>query len=154
METKTNRAEEIPMKNKTIDYSYGYIDGQRSRQSEIGELNNSLKSCQDTADFWEKKADEAYKEIEDYKEVIEDKHRLTKEIDVIINGENAAEKPSLCDLIGQIKSLTEEVETLKNDSNEELLNFIDWFGSWQEDKNLSNYGINDILKNYLTTKKQ
>ncbi|MFA5025059.1 MAG: hypothetical protein WC503_00930 [Candidatus Shapirobacteria bacterium] len=44
-------------------------------------------------------------ELAALKEVLDDKRRLTREIDVILNGENAAKQASLCDLIGQIKEL-------------------------------------------------
>lgn len=33
-------------------------------------------------------------------------------------------------------------------SDEVLLDFIDWFGTWQTDKRLGDYGINDILDAY------
>jgi hypothetical protein len=33
-------------------------------------------------------------------------------------------------------------------SDEVLLDFIDWFGTWQTDKPLEDYGINDILDAY------
>jgi hypothetical protein len=40
--------------------------------------------------------------IEDYKEVIADHKRLVRELDVIINGENAAPQASLCDIVSQL----------------------------------------------------
>jgi len=43
-------------------------------------------------------------EIEDYKEVNEDKKRLTKELDVLLNGSSAANQASLCDIVAQLKS--------------------------------------------------
>lgn len=43
--------------------------------------------------------------VKDYQEALNDKQRLTKELDVIINGENAAERPSLCDVVNQMKML-------------------------------------------------
>ena len=44
--------------------------------------------------------------IADYEEVLADKRRLVREIDVIINGEDgAAKQASLCDLVGQIREL-------------------------------------------------
>lgn len=42
--------------------------------------------------------------IEDYEEVMIDKRRLVKELDVIINGKDAAEQASLIDIISQIRS--------------------------------------------------
>lgn len=41
--------------------------------------------------------------IEDYKEALEDKRRLTRELDALINGANAAEQASLCDIVAQVK---------------------------------------------------
>ncbi len=52
--------------------------------------------------------DERDTEIDVYKEVLLDKARLVKEIDVIINGENAANQASLCDIVGDIKKLVEK----------------------------------------------
>lgn len=47
--------------------------------------------------------------IEDYKASFKDHQRLVREIDVIINGEGgAARQASLCDLVGQIKSIKRE----------------------------------------------
>lgn len=43
--------------------------------------------------------------IADYEEVLADKKRLVREIDVIINGENAAKQASLVDLIPKIREL-------------------------------------------------
>lgn len=42
--------------------------------------------------------------IEDYKEVFEDHKRLVRELDVLLNGENAAEQASLCDIVSQLKN--------------------------------------------------
>lgn len=48
-------------------------------------------------------------ERDDYKEVLEDKRRLARELDVIINGEDgAAKQASLCDLLSQVKTLVSE----------------------------------------------
>lgn len=41
--------------------------------------------------------------IKDYIDVIESHKALVKELDVIINGENAAQQPSLCDIVSQLK---------------------------------------------------
>lgn len=43
-------------------------------------------------------------------EVLNDKRRLTREIDIIINGENAAQQAVLCDLIPQIQQLVKKLE--------------------------------------------
>jgi hypothetical protein len=53
-------------------------------------------------------------ELQDYKEAHADKQRLVREMDVILNGEEgAAKQASLCDLVGQIKTVAERVSTLK-----------------------------------------
>jgi len=44
-------------------------------------------------------------ERDELQEVLEDKRRLAREIDVIINGDGAAAQASLCDLVGQIREL-------------------------------------------------
>lgn len=41
--------------------------------------------------------------IADYEEVLADKRRLTKEIDVAIFGTGGAERPAMCDVLGSIK---------------------------------------------------
>jgi hypothetical protein len=38
-------------------------------------------------------------------EVLEDKRRLTRELDVALNGPNAAAQASLCDIVGQIQHM-------------------------------------------------
>lgn len=40
----------------------------------------------------------------DYEEVLTDHRRLVRELDVLINGENAAQQASLCDIVGQVRS--------------------------------------------------
>ncbi|MES2428266.1 MAG: hypothetical protein V4560_14900 [Bacteroidota bacterium] len=40
--------------------------------------------------------------IEDYKEVIESNKALVRELDVFINGKNAAKQASLCDVVSQV----------------------------------------------------
>lgn len=58
---------------------------------------------------------------EDYKECFDDVKRLTKDIDVIMYGDDAAEQASLCDLIHPIKELAAERDALKD--NEPRLKF-------------------------------
>lgn len=43
--------------------------------------------------------------VDDYEEVLADHRRLVRELDVLLNGEGAAENPSLCDIIDQIRDL-------------------------------------------------
>ena len=48
---------------------------------------------------------DAMRERDDYKEAYEDAKRLTRELDVLLNGEaGAAKQASLCDVVGQVAS--------------------------------------------------
>lgn len=47
----------------------------------------------------------------DYEEVFDDHKRLVRELDVIINGENAAQQASLCDIVAQLKKEHTQTET-------------------------------------------
>lgn len=42
--------------------------------------------------------------IADYEEVLTDNRRLTRELDVLLNGANAARQASLCDIVAQVSS--------------------------------------------------
>ena len=41
--------------------------------------------------------------IADYEEVNEDKKRLVRELDVLLNGDGAAKQASLCDIVSQLR---------------------------------------------------
>lgn len=41
--------------------------------------------------------------VEDYKEVIEDHKRIAREMDIVLNGSNAASQPSLVDILAQLR---------------------------------------------------
>ena len=45
------------------------------------------------------------RDLADMAEVIQDYLRLTKELDVALNGDGAAAAPSLCDIVAQVRSL-------------------------------------------------
>ncbi len=63
-----------------------------------------LKAALRERDEWKERA-------EDYKEVLDDKRRLTRELDVAMHGEkDAAKQASLCDLIGPAQRLRERAE--------------------------------------------
>lgn len=51
--------------------------------------------------------------IADYEGVLADHRRLTRELDVLLNGEDAAERPSLCDIVGQLRALEAAGETVR-----------------------------------------
>lgn len=42
--------------------------------------------------------------IADYKAVIADHQRLVRELDVLLNGPNAARQASLCDIVAQVRA--------------------------------------------------
>lgn len=49
-----------------------------------------------------------------YYQVINNSHNvLVREIDIILNGKNAAQQASLCDLVGQIKQQAAELVALR-----------------------------------------
>ena len=48
---------------------------------------------------------EIQQRCEDLQEVIDDYRRLTKDLDMAINGDNAANNPSLCDIVAQVRSM-------------------------------------------------
>lgn len=52
--------------------------------------------------------------VADYEEVLADKRRLTRELDVIMNGEDgAAKQASLCDIVAQLPRLMDELRALR-----------------------------------------
>jgi hypothetical protein len=54
--------------------------------------------------------------IEDYNEVLADHDRLVRELDVIINGENAAKQASLCDIVSQCRNIFGRPSPLPDES--------------------------------------
>ena len=55
--------------------------------------------------------------LADYEEVNEDKKRLVREIDVILNGEDgAAKQASLCDIVAQLRTFKKEIALIKKQS--------------------------------------
>lgn len=42
--------------------------------------------------------------VKDYEEVLSDHKKLVKELDVLLNGENAAKQASLCDIVSQLRN--------------------------------------------------
>lgn len=63
--------------------------------------------------------------IKDYEEVNEDKKRLVRELDMIINGKKGmAKQASLCDIVGQVKTLKEKQDQIIPDSADKLAALI------------------------------
>lgn len=71
----------------------------RSRRAAYREVLNKINSLAGAAHGQQ----EDQLTVEDYKEVIEDHRRLVRELDVLLNGQDAAQNPSLCDILGQMK---------------------------------------------------
>ncbi len=40
------------------------------------------------------------------------------------------------------------LKVMENFSNSNLILFVDWFGTWQMDKELNDYSVDDILTEY------
>lgn len=59
---------------------------------------------------------ELKRQIEDLNEVLEDKRRITKEIDVIINGNDAAQQPALIDVQKSVELLVRNLAAEKEKS--------------------------------------
>lgn len=56
----------------------------------------------------------------DYEEVLADHRRLVREIDVMINGDGAAEQASLCDLFSQVRVIVAKNKRLRA-NNEKMV---------------------------------
>ncbi|MEK6882696.1 MAG: hypothetical protein AABY22_23945, partial [Nanoarchaeota archaeon] len=79
--------------------------------------------------------------IEDYEEVLADKKRLVKELDVILNGSNGAENPSLCDLVSQIQT---DFANKKQEPEEG--DFVS--GSWLDSITSKTYFTEGVVKRF------
>ena len=62
---------------------------------------------------YENELEQLRAENESYKEVLADKRRITKEIDIVINAKDAAGQPSLIDVKISIESLVAENKRLR-----------------------------------------
>jgi hypothetical protein len=51
------------------------------------------------------RAESAEQAVKDHREIIDDYRRLTKELDIALNGDFAAKQASLCDIVAQVESL-------------------------------------------------
>ena len=82
------------------------------------------KQAQACAEVMDKKLSELTK---DYEEWGADVKRLSKQIDVIMNGiEGSAERPSLCDVVSQLKDWKRDNEKKMDILKIALLRVIDW----------------------------
>ena len=74
---------------------------------------------------------EVYAQLTGYKAAMNDFHRLTRDLDVLLNGENAAQQASLCDIVAQVQS-----EALKSpnhpDATEPVADVVAWHKEGEE----------------------
>ena len=96
--------------------------------------------------------------IEDYKVALDDVKRLTRELDVALNGDGAAQQASLCDIVCQVKSSKWKLVQTKPLSDEEIAeleNALDvcdykYFGSYEFSEN--QWKAFEILEKYAKEK--
>jgi hypothetical protein len=94
--------------------------------------------------------------VADYEEVLADKRRLTHEIDVLLNGKHAATQASLCDIVGQLQSMSRRGElspsgfamiTLLNaDYRRKVIKAIEALIPQHDHLDGSEYCINECIK--------
>lgn len=74
---------------------------------------------------------EVYAQLTGYKAAMNDFHRLTRDLDVLLNGDNAAQQASLCDIVAQVQS-----EALKSpnhpDATEPVADVVAWHKEGEE----------------------
>lgn len=67
--------------------------------------NGANRSSEDAArEAWNTRADLPRATAADYEEVLADHRRLVRELDVLLNGDNAAEQASLVDIVAQLRT--------------------------------------------------
>lgn len=68
---------------------------------------------------WQAAKSDSAEELQDYKDVLEDKRRLTRLLDIAMHGEEgAAKQASLCDLIPLAERMREQIATLTTQLDE------------------------------------
>jgi len=65
--------------------------------------------------------------VEDYEEVLKDHRRLVRKLDVLLNGEGAAEQASLCDIVCQV-AVRKERGLLRTEKD--VVSDNEWFFRW------------------------
>lgn len=96
-------------------------------------INGAIDSEREMYDMATENIAKRLDEIDSLKEVLEDKRRITREIDVIMFGDNAAKNPALIDVMKSVQDmknyLTKVVGVLENSkefiNQEEMLEIID-----------------------------
>lgn len=84
----------------------------------MSDIYEQLEAWEAECDCLKNKIKQLEAENVDYKEAHEDHKRLVREVDVIMNGDNAAEQASLCDLVSQIKAVFAENARLREAMDE------------------------------------
>lgn len=112
-DNKAYTGKEEKMSNKKIEIqsilnTFKNFDGTQTYEIKVTDLfpPNSGEKIKDAIESVINNVDDLT--VQDYKDVIDDHKRLVKELDIIINGRNAAESPSLCDLVSQLKQPTND----------------------------------------------
>lgn len=106
-----NHADDTTRRHMTwvFDAMHEFADVRVSQQNtelkaSIEDKDYRIMKLENAIAMSRKTIDRRGKELEYLREILEDKRRLTKQIDVILNGKNAAENPSLCDVVKDIES--------------------------------------------------
>lgn len=107
-----------PLEDGDLLYPASTIEALEAENAALRELVDVLEPKSDdeaieramapaTIKTLQRQLTEAHQKLSDMQEVLDDKKRLVRDIDVIMNGEKgAAKQASLCDLIPQIKQLS------------------------------------------------
>lgn len=106
-------AERLELKNVAGDYQNIVRNGQEiaalvdilSPHDEGETLADCAKRSIEISDSLRAEKERLQQQLADYQEAHEDKKRLTRELDVIINGGDAAKQASLCDIVGQLSDV-------------------------------------------------
>ena len=94
-------------------YAKDYADQQTKELRE--EIEMKTKYYEDKLEHQHITLSEHYKENEGLKEVLEDKRKLTLDIEKILFGDNGAKNPSMGDVLKSIIQLKEEIDRLKDE---------------------------------------
>lgn len=84
------------------DASQIFVDGFDAGAAQLAALKEENADLRHAVGVSATCIDSLKARLADYEEVLADKRRLTRELDVLLNGEGAAKQSSLCDLVSQL----------------------------------------------------